>query len=333
MDTARQTPQPSYPFDVRALAMEVAAHLRPATVRGRTFGEVCEAWLATASKRVEDTRNEARHVELLAPLAALLEIELTPKRVRAVLDSLLRPVGPLGPVTVNMLRAKGKRIVREAQLEEEWGALNPFDLAPRYKQCRPEHHRVTLEEARAVLPHLRRDMWRQAVLALLLGPRPGEVKALRREDINLQRGSITFRRSNKRNKTKTGRSRTLPIPEQLLPALVEALEVSSSALVFPEADGTLQRADKQWSRALRKAYAQAGLEVPPSLRWYDLRHAAATLLTEAGCMPAVVRKVLGHTPRDTTEGVYLHLSLDVMRRELERFQLFPRSLSLNVTTE
>lgn len=332
MDTALQA-QPLYPFDVHALAREVAAHLRPAPVRGRTFGEVCDAWLATASKRVEDTRNEARHVALLAPLAALLETELTPKRVRAVLDSLLRPVGPLGPVTVNMLRAKGKRIVREAQLEEEWGALNPFDLAPRYKQCRPEHHRVTLEEARAVLPHLRRDRWREAVLALLLGPRPGEVKALRREDVNLQRGSITFRRSNARDKTKTGKPRTLPIPAQLRPVLVEAMEASPCELVFPESDGTRQRADKRLSRSLRVAYALAGLPVPPNLRWYDLRHAAATLLTEAGCMPAVVRKVLGHTPRDTTEGVYLHLSLEMMRRELERFQLFPRSLSLNVTTE
>lgn len=307
---------------VSQIAEEVARHLRPVPRVGRTFGEVCEAWLATASKRVEDTRNEARHVELLAPLAALLETELTPRRVRAVLDSLLRPVGPLGPVTVNMLRAKGKRIIREAQLEEQWAGGNPFELAPRYKQYAPEHHRVTLVEARLVLPHLRRDLWRQAVLALTLGPRPGEVKALRKEDINLQQGSITFRRSNARDKTKTGKVRTLPIPAQLLPVLVEAMEASSSALVFPEADGTLQRADKQWSRTLRTAYARAGLPVPPTLRWYDLRHAAATLLTEAGCMPAVVRKVLGHTPRDTTEGVYLHLSLDVMRKELERLQLF-----------
>ncbi|MGI8703444.1 MAG: tyrosine-type recombinase/integrase [Candidatus Limnocylindrales bacterium] len=65
------------------------------------------------------------------------------------------------------------------------------------------------------------------------------------------------------------------------------------------------------AKHLQKLVTQAGL---PALRFHDLRHAAATLMLDAGVPIAVVSKLLGHSSPTTTLTIYAHI-LDDAKRE------------------
>jgi integrase len=325
-----------------------------------TFQELAEEWLRVEGARLAAPENERRHVEHLRLLWPLTEVELRPARAREALLALLRPLGPLGPATVNKVRGTGRRIIREAQLNERWHGPNPFDVVRRLRQPRPSHRTLSIAEVRALLPHMRADRRREALVMLYLGPRPGEWKALRKVDVDLARGALTIRRSNARDATKTGRVRTVPIPAGLRPVLEEALRETppTCELVFPRPCGRRQRADAKLSRMLQHCLRKAGLVtgyeyacrrkgcghreerreleplrcpacnfklwatgIPLSVRFYDLRHSAATLHREAGCDPLVIQLVLGHAAENLTDSLYTHLSLEYMQREIDKLPI------------
>jgi integrase len=78
----------------------------------------------------------------------------------------------------------------------------------------------------------------------------------------------------------------------------------SWGLVFCTQKGKPINADwfKLW--VFYPALKKAGL---PHIRWYDLRHTAATLLMEAGVHPKVVAEILGHANITLTLGTYTHV--------------------------
>lgn len=326
----------------------------------RTFRELSDAWLRTEGARLVEPRNEQRHIAHLRALWGLTEGELRPYRVKEALLSLLKPSGPLSPATVNKVRGTGRRIIREAQLNDEWTGPNPFEIVRRLRETRPSHRVLSLGECRALLPHLRPDRLREAMMMLYLGLRPGEWKALKREDVDTRAWVLTVRRSNGRDQTKTGKVRVVPIPLGLRPTIGAALRESppSCRLVFPGRGGKRQRFDAKLSRMLRAAMRRAGLvsgyvhacrrrgcghreEFPTdeqarcarcgmklwatgialAVRFYDLRHSAATLHREAGCDPLVIQIALGHAAENLTDGIYTHLSLDYLRRELDKLSI------------
>lgn len=324
---------------------------------GRTFGELVEAWLATR-RHIVAPENERRVLNHLEALHGMREEELTPRVIQAALDALLRPAGPLGASTVNRARVTAGTVIREAQANREWGSVNPFTAVRGFKEPRPRQVAFSLEECRAFLPYLSRPRWREAVFQILVGTRPGEMKALQKQDVDARARTVTVRRSNARNTTKTGRDRTIPLTHEAWSVLEEAMAESPSELVFPRPDGKRQRSDVQLSKTLRAALRRAGivsdyryicrrggcgfkdrqptaldrkcpecafplwrLGVPRQARWYDLRHTSATLYRQSGCDPLVVSLTLGHAPKNITEGTYTHLNTEYMRRELGKLSL------------
>lgn len=322
-----------------------------------TFFDLAQEWLRTEGARMAEPANERRHVDHLRALWHHTEGELRPRHVKEALHALLRPGGTLGPSTVNKIMSTGRRIIREAALNDRWTSPNPFEVVKRLRQAKAHHRTLRLAECRALLPHLRVDRRREALTMLYLGMRPGELKALRRIDVNLVEGEILIRRSNARDRTKTGKERLVPIPVGLRPALDEALADSPAGceLVFPAPSGRRQRADMKLSRMLRDGIRKAGLVtgyryccrrkgcghreerrelealrcprcrmvlwahgVPRHVRWYDLRHSAATLHREAGCDPLVIQLVLGHAAENLTDSVYTHLAPDYVRHQLNK---------------
>lgn len=331
----------------------------PSPETGGTFKELADAWWRVESGRLVEPKNEARHIRHLEAIWGLTESTLTPKTAREALLQLLKPKGKLGANTVNKVHATARRIIREAQINGEWGASNPFALVPRLKGTKPDHVKVSIAEARAFLPHLRDDRRRMALAMLFLGPRPGELIALQKPEVDLLRGEITFRRSRSRDATKTGAIRRVPIPDELLPELRAAMELSPSEYVFCGQDGGKMRDDTKLARCLQDAFRRAGLvtsyryvccgkgcghkEVkavaeptrcprdgrkllvygePRRVRFYDLRHSCAWLLREAGCDARVIQIVLGHAPRNTTDGFYGHVSDEFIRLELNKLSLY-----------
>jgi integrase len=57
------------------------------------------------------------------------------------------------------------------------------------------------------------------------------------------------------------------------------------------------------SRHLKPILRKAAL---PDIRWYDLRHTAASMLLRAGINPKIVAEKLGHASVNLTLNVYSH---------------------------
>lgn len=324
-------------------------------VGGPTFQELALEWLASASKRLVCPANERRHIEHLRALWGKSEAELKPG---VVMDALADLSERLGPATINKVHSTGRRIVRYAMLRGRWGQTpNPFDVVGRAKERRAIHRILTLEEARLVLPCMRPDRRTQALAMLYLGMRPGELKGLRKEDVDFKMGTIIIRRSNARESTKTGKERAVPLLEGLWPYLEDSARSSTGPYVFPARAGGIQRQDVKMSRTLHTALVAAGLVTgytlicrrrgcghrqeaphregrcpkcnmvlwplghPIPVRWYDLRHSSATLHRRAGADPLAIQMLLGHAPESLTDSLYTHLTMDDLRRELNKLKI------------
>jgi integrase len=77
-----------------------------------------------------------------------------------------------------------------------------------------------------------------------------------------------------------------------------------SSLVFISTVGTALEA-RNLTREFKRHLAAAGL--PESLRFYDMRHAAASLLIADGLPITVVSAMLGHALTSTTLNNYAHV--------------------------
>lgn len=343
--------------DRRQLALDLAELLRGSEGERRSFGTLAEDWL----KRLVRVRpkNERLHVRHMAALFPLKEGELTKATIEACLVRLdVANGGTLGPATLNKLRSTGKLIIDDARANALWRGPNPFTAVKPRRVPRKPWPRLTGEELARAFDVMRADRRREAIVSLLTGIRPGEMKALQKCDVDLERGMLSVHRSLGRNQTKTGVPRDVPIPLAAREVLKEAMKLSISSLVFPKPNGSRQRDDVKLSRVLRTAFKKAGVvlgyrltcrrkdcaheeqnaapleivcpkcgmrlwcePVPKPFTWYSLRHAAATLHREAGADALAVKMALGHVARDVTDDVYTHISDERYRAELNRLAL------------
>ncbi len=153
-------------------------------------------------------------------------------------------------------------------------------------------------------------------LAITTGLRSGELRGLVWDALDLDGARLHVAQSlNRRGEagaTKTETSvRTVPLPAYLVPELKRwrlACPLSSGGYVFPgEADASGARgpivADVLLRNVLRRALRRAGL---PELRFHDLRHMAASLMSEAGVPIKRAQEILGHASERTTLAIYTH---------------------------
>jgi integrase len=153
-------------------------------------------------------------------------------------------------------------------------------------------------------------------LGAYCGLRAGEVLALRRESVDLERRVLIVDRSVSDvagqlavGPTKTGRSRAVPIPEVLVPDLLDHLTrrtgLEPGALLFTSEAGGFVSHALWYRRHFKPAVSRAGL--PDGLRYHDLRHTYASLLIAEGAHPRAIMERLGHSSIQVTLGTYGHL--------------------------
>lgn len=345
------------------LKLQLAEMLTPkAPAELPYFGELVDEWLARIRRERVLPRNDEWLAGLLRPLFVETEESLTAAVARAHLEGLRVTYGAK---TINKVRSAAKLTVELARESRRWSGPNPFGFVRREREPRRAYELLTLEEAGRVQRHLRRDRAVAFRVAIHLGLRPGELFALRVEDLDFVGGSIRVARSHEREETKTGEARVVPMLRAIAGDLLElARAAGKQGLLFPGTDGALMRRDTKLSRTLQVAMGEAGVgivavtykcrrsgcgwserleassvdkqrncpkccfrlwpvtEVRP-VRWYDLRHCAATLHREHGADPVAISHLLGHSRRgpSTTENVYTHLDLERLHRELGRWSL------------
>ena len=125
------------------------------------------------------------------------------------------------------------------------------------------------------------------------GTRPGETFALRRDDIRGEHVTVSRSYSSHSRETtapKNGQPRVITIPPPALEALADVPRHASGLLFVTPTGGqwTQSAHHRYWSR-LRLLADRPGFD------FYELRHAAATMLLERGATPWDVAVQLGHT--------------------------------------
>jgi integrase len=164
--------------------------------------------------------------------------------------------------------------------------------------------------------------------------RKGELLGLRWEDLDLDGGTASIRRTLQRTRssgltglpTKTISSeRRIALPASCVTSLrahrerqagerdQAGAEWLGSGYVFTRTDGhpiepaTLSR---HFNALLRDAHLRP-------IRFHDLRHSTATLLLEQGVELVVIKELLGHAHIGVTATVYAHVRLRLQRQAID----------------
>jgi integrase len=216
--------------------------------------------------------------------------------------------GGLSPSTVNC----GLRTLRRAlSLAVQWGKLDRMPKITLAKGERQRERVLTEKEVKAYLDACPQPWKDAATIMLGTGMRPGEVFALRWENILLNGSGGLLQITQ-------GKSRAAKRMLPLVPAVFNALKARhngqgspSEGWIFPhdtrsghlESDGL---AKDQHALALKNS------KVKP-FEPYCLRHTALTNLGEAGCDPFTLARIAGHSSITITQR-YVHPQADAIER-------------------
>jgi integrase len=325
-------------FPTKAAALEVLRELVDQGEKGTytppsrlTFGEYLEGWLGRlpveglAESTIANYRRLVR-VYLRPRLGDVRLGELTP----VMFDDLYAELTGRGlsARTVRLVHTTASKALSAAERQRQI-PTNPARSAtpPRAAAAKRKQLTVwTAEELRRVLEVIDPGDGMHVAVAVMAmtGLRRGEAVGLRWDDVDLEGGRLTVRRSIvavdgqdiERDDTKTGTSRRVV---DLGPETVARLRRWRSTQneyrlrmgagwqgrgqVFTTATGEVLDL-RSFGRRLGTLARRAGV---PVIRVHDLRHTHATLMLAAGANPRTVADRLGHTSVAFTLDVYAHV--------------------------
>jgi len=230
----------------------------------------------------------------------------------------------LSPLTVNYVHSVLKSALQHAVREDELPrnvARNVPAGTPRPKRTEP----LTTAEARQLLQaaedHRLHALYQ---LALHTGLRKGELLGLHWNDLDLETGTASIRRTLQR--THSQGLTTLPTK-----TTSSERRITLPTTCIRSLQGHQQRQEKEktaaggrWRETGYVFVTPTGGPIDPTnltrafttllgraslrrIRFHDLRHTAATLLLEQGVELVVIKELLGHAHIGVTAAVYAHV--------------------------
>jgi integrase len=291
-----------------------------------TLGQWLTRWLEMVRPTVEPGTYGPyeRHVRLhLVPHLGPLKLATLGKAQVRALYATLTEAG----VSVALQRKVGTTlgIALNAAVNDDLLTVNPARQVRKPKAKKLEMKPLDPDQVAAFLEAARSDRLFPFYLTMLdSGARPGELFALRWEDIDLERGFLTVSKSLeeiagvvrvKEVKTAKGRRRI-----DLSAGTVAALAGHRKAMLAEghisgpvfcnTVGGYLLQTDVR-KRSFKPILRRAGL---PDVRLYDLRHTCATLLLLADVPAKVASERLGHASITRTLDTYSHVLPTMQRR-------------------
>jgi integrase len=277
-------------------------------------------WLAERPglrPRTRELYESELRLHILPALGDLQLRQLSSARVRSWHAEMSQRQKP-GPTTV----AKCYRLLRailSTAVEDELILKNPCVLKRAGVEKAPERPVATIEQVYALADAIEPRFRALVLLATFTGLRLGELRALRRNKLDLLRTKVHVVEQMQEladgtllvgePKSDAGR-RTVFFPQ----AIVADMEAHLASWAAPGRDGLvfcgtngqpLRRATfyTAWGRAMRQ------VDVDPNLRFHDLRHTGNTLAAATGASTKELMARLGHSsPRAAL--IYQHATAD-----------------------
>ncbi len=290
-----------------------------------TLNEYLDRWLETAAKPRLREKSYRSYESLLRryvrpSLGARNLAAICPLDVQAVYQQLVERDLSARTIryTHSVLRSSMRQAIRWRLLAED-----PTNGAQLPRQRRREMRVLTAEQSRVFLENATQTAYGPVfAVALTTAGRPSEYLALKWQDINWERGTVSIVRTLEKvsggwrfAETKRARSRRVIKLQEWVRELLKDLHattkpkpaggtwVRDAELIFATPSGRPIDAGKL-ARTFKKVLRQAGL---PIIRLYDLRHTGATLALTAGVPPKVVSEQLGHASAAFTLDIYSHV--------------------------
>lgn len=197
------------------------------------------------------------------------------------------------------------------------GKLRPIPKPRMPRVAKPRLTIPTREQVEAVALASDARLHAAVVLAGYCGLRQGELLALHRSDVDLDAGFVFVHRARNKStgeleSTKTDAVRRVYYPAPVAGVLAAHLLEYPGDVVFPVSASV---ADKSW----RRARESSGIG---SVRFHDLRHAAASMMIAAGLSVLQVAKQLGHANPTQTLDTYGHLFPDSFADAVDRMNRY-----------
>lgn len=300
----------------------------------RTLGDICDAFAKSYASRSEGARKNLaharRHLEGAKGAAPLLPLstplaELTAAKLRRVRDGI--DAKALSTATKNIMLTYVKMIFR-------WAYKHPSiplseNLAEGLERYRERGTRggdgmtrtITRDEVFSpseaasmveyAFAHFEEVTAHMIQTAFLTGLRKGELAGLKWCDVDLEKRVVLVCRNYSRPGTKSGESRTVPLPAELVQALRKWKAASpyskETEPVFSDADGAHRKESYNWSDMVREAARGAGCAREGMRRWGHMtRHTYATAWLLAGGSDTLLARWLGHRDTALIHRVYSH---------------------------
>jgi integrase len=293
-------------FVTRYLATKRHAWRRPAT-----YTRMARAWATMGRDALQ-----------AVPLS-----KVTPSRIQALYDALSQR--GYSPQSVQVFHAFLSGAL-DAAVREGALARNPargLSLPTRTRTLPVTWNREQVSVfLAAVAPREDAALW---AVFVYTGMRIGEVIALRWEDVDVSRGTLSVRRTASQDVNgkraildgaKTASSnRLIVLPKPCLAALKWHRQITSGdAWVFAGDDGG-PIAESTIRTHLDALILETGL---PRITPHSFRHTAATLALSAGIHPKAVQEMLGHASIAMTLDLYSHVSESLKRQAAEQLGAF-----------
>ena len=316
-----------------------------------TLDEFLDRWLDTAAKPKLREKSYHSYESLLRRyirpvLGERILSAVTPLDVQGAYQKMIDR--GLSSRTVRYTHSVLRSAVRQAI---RWRLLlqDPTDGAQLPRLGRREMRVLTAQQSRIFLSAALKTHYGPVfAVALTTGMRPSEYLALKWQDIDWDRGTVSVMHTLERApgvwrfaETKRSRSRRIIKLQEWVLEILKGLQAGTTQLtgssgadavelVFTTLTGSPIHSDKLAKR-FKAILRQFGL---PVIRLYDLRHTAATLALSAGVPPKVVAEQLGHASAAFTLDVYSHLLPHMQSEAAERVEalLYPSSGSVIKTT-
>jgi integrase len=300
-------------FDHKTMALRKAARAeddafkfqnRDANAGKRTWGEWCDHWWSTRSVSPGTLSRDASPVrKYLRPRWDDVPLnDITRHDVRAWVNELNRTLAPSSVSRYLAIFTSSLTAAVDAEVLMMHPALNiKFD----HGEVDVQRY-FTHGEANALIDALPETERGFVHTLFYSGMRWGELVGLEIRRVDLRRRNMRVaevwdnRTSSVRQYPKGRRIRDVPIFDDTIPYLEEAIGLRKSGFVFQERRNIDNWRKRVWDRALNTA--ELG-----SARIHDTRHTYASWLLQNGVTLAEVGRLLGHASSATTQR-YAHLA-------------------------